>query len=134
MWQPPLVGSSKAAKVEPGPQLVGSPIAIVAIGACIGFLPTLPALCLAYLSTGGGHGSYGWAWVFFPVPMILAAVMGNIGIIPMAAALVQFPIDGGILGYLATASQRHALIAALAIASAHVLPLVLFFILACLLN
>jgi hypothetical protein len=125
MWQPPLVGQSRN-KPDRGARLVGSPIPIGALGAVIGILPTIPAVCLAVASAGGGHGNYLFALLFYPIPMFLLMLLGeNIAPVVIVLGVAQFSIYGGILGYCATVSQRCALIAGGVLAAIHVLPLLL---------
>ncbi|WP_156956941.1 hypothetical protein [Sphingomonas astaxanthinifaciens] len=67
-------------------------------GALAGVLASLPALFLALLSAGAGHGDYGFARALFPVPMLLTLIQGDsLGRISLAASLLQFPIYGLVL-------------------------------------
>jgi hypothetical protein len=51
----------------------------VLIGAIRGAGLELPALLLAIVSAGGGHGDYVAARVLFPLPMLLTRLEGEIG-------------------------------------------------------
>lgn len=67
-------------------------------GVLAGVLLSLPALFLALLSAGAGHGDYGFARALFPVPMLLTLIQGDtIGILSMATSLLQFPLYGLVL-------------------------------------
>lgn len=66
-------------------------------------LITIPALVLAVLSSGAGHGDYGFARLLFPIPLCVAVfVTGSIDTPSIVLALVQFSIYGGLIGYYAT--------------------------------
>lgn len=58
----------------------------------------LPALYLAAVSGGAGHGSYFWAKVLFPYPMIATLITGSLAPALILLALVQFPVYGLIIG------------------------------------
>ena len=73
-------------------------IAIV-IGLLVGALLALPALFIAAVSGGGGHGCYIEARALFPVSMLLTLLEGRIGIFSIAVALLQFPAYGALLGW-----------------------------------
>lgn len=67
-------------------------------GVLAGVLLSLPALFLALLSAGAGHGDYGFARALFPMPMLLTLIQSdNIGILSMATSLLQFPLYGLVL-------------------------------------
>lgn len=71
----------------------------VIIGAALGVLLTLPALLLAVMSAGAGHGGYVAARALFPFSMALTLVEGSIGLLSLTVAFAQFPIYGGVLGW-----------------------------------
>ena len=69
------------------------------IGFSVGVLVTLPALWLAWISAGGGHGDYLWAKLLFPYTMIVPMLRGCPIIMPLiVVGLVQFPIYGILVG------------------------------------
>lgn len=70
----------------------------VVVGIAIGVVFTVPAMWLAYISTGAGHGSYNFARLFFPFSMLLATVTGEINNTLIALACVQFPSYGALIG------------------------------------
>lgn len=80
------------------------------MGAALGLLFAVPALLAALLSTGAGHGDYSAARALFPVPMLLTLLEGSIGPIARAAALLQFPLYGALLGWSRTRRSYGALI------------------------
>ena len=70
-----------------------------AIGLGIGVTITPPALLLAILSAGAGHGDYGLAKLLFPYSMLLTRLTGDTITLPLIAlALTQFPVYGGLIG------------------------------------
>ena len=71
----------------------------VITGAALGVLLALPALLLAVMSAGAGHGGYVAARALFPFSMALTLVEGHIGLLSLTVALAQFPIYGGVLGW-----------------------------------
>lgn len=75
-----------------------TPSFAVLIGIMLGMLAAWPAIGAAVVSAGAGHGDYVAARALFPVPMLLARVEGSIGLFSVAAAIVQFPLYGGLLG------------------------------------
>lgn len=68
-------------------------------GAALGAFVSLPALGLAVLSAGAGHGGYAAARALFPLPMLLTLVEGSIGPLSSGLALLQFPLYGALLGW-----------------------------------
>ena len=75
------------------------------IGLALGLLVGLPALALAVVSGGAGHGDYGFARLLFPWTMLLTQVEGNVITQPLLVlALAQFPLYGALIG--ATLSNR----------------------------
>lgn len=51
--------------------------AVMAIGAGVGAAVTLPAIFLAILSGGAGHGTYLFARLLFPYAMLLTRLTGG---------------------------------------------------------
>lgn len=77
-----------------------SVITAVAIGFALGILVELPALVVAAISGGGGHGNYAAARGLFPLPMLLTLLENDsIGTLSISAGLLQFPIYGALLGW-----------------------------------
>lgn len=91
--------------------------------ALTGLAFSIPALFLAMLSSGGGHGDYQFARAAFPVPMLLTF---NAWINPLSlvAALVQFPVYGWIAGS-AMAQDEYGRV--IAVAVLHVLAVIACF-------
>jgi hypothetical protein len=79
-------------------------------GASLGMLAALPALGIAVLSGGAGHGSYAAARALFPLPMLLTLVEGSIGPLAGGAALIQFPLYGALFGWSHSRKSYGALI------------------------
>jgi hypothetical protein len=52
------------------------------------------ALCLALLSTGGGHGDYLFCKLLFPIPMYIGIVQQKIGVTSLILSLLQYPLVG----------------------------------------
>jgi hypothetical protein len=72
----------------------------IAFGLLIGLGATVPAVILAIVSGGSGHGDYALALALFPFPMLLTQMTeGNIAALSIVSALGQFPLYGAILGY-----------------------------------
>jgi len=93
-------------------------------GLGVGILFTLPTLLLAFISTGGGHGDYFWAKVFFPYTMcspILIRLHGPTDQpLPLSVLLVfyllpcvQFSIYGVLIGAFASSFKKAAAVAAI---------------------
>ena len=102
--------------LPPSPPTVlasGSIVAAVT-GAVVGLPPIYPAIMLAIISGGMGHGHYVAARALFPIPMLLThATGGEIGIVVMALALLQFPAYGATLGWcLAARAWRPVIVMA----------------------
>ena len=71
-----------------------------AIGVLVGGLVAAPAIMIAMLSGGAGHGDYAAARALFPVPMLLTLLQGDtIGVLSIGLALLQFPIFGALVGW-----------------------------------
>lgn len=88
--------------------------------ALTGLAFTIPALFLAMLSSGGGHGDYQFARAAFPVPMLLTF---NVWVNPLSivAALAQFPVYGWIAGSAMAREEYGRLIAVAALHTAAVI-------------
>lgn len=84
-------------------------------GTLTGIILTIPALLLAILSSGAGHGDYLFARALFPWPMLLTLDQ-EIGLLSVAIALAQFPVFGFLIGN-AMASNKYG--AVIAIAALH---------------
>jgi hypothetical protein len=69
------------------------------IGFAFGSSFALPALVLAVMSSGAGHGDYFAARLLYPVSILLTLVEGRIGVVSMAVGLLQFPAYGVLLGW-----------------------------------
>lgn len=92
----------------------------VLIGVGIGILVTPPTLLLALISTGGGHGNYLWAKVFFPYSMILPTWQGSeIGMPAIIWAGMQYALYGVLIG-ASSSSPRGAAGMAVIIGIVHV--------------
>lgn len=63
-------------------------------GFILGIPLTIPALALAAVSAGAGHGDYVFARALFPIPMLMTIVTGSLVPEPLAFALVQFSLYG----------------------------------------
>lgn len=97
----------------------------VMLSAVGGMFITIPALVLAVLSSGAGHGDYGFARLLFPIPMCVAVfVTGSIDTPSIVLALGQFPFYGGVIAYFAMSRRRRLLVAVLVLLLAHFLAFV----------
>ncbi|HSZ59279.1 MAG TPA: hypothetical protein VK797_26795 [Tepidisphaeraceae bacterium] len=86
----------------------------VSSGLLLGIVLTPPALFLAVISAGAGHGDYAFARAFFPLPMLATRLTGNYISIPLiVAAILQLQLYGSMVGY-ALARHRKIVIAAVA--------------------
>lgn len=93
------------------------------IGAGIGLALTLPAIGLAILSSGAGHGSLLIARLLLPFPVLLAALSGSaIGLPSLVLAVLQMPLEGALIG--AALGARRPL-GAFGVVSAHLLGVAL---------
>ena len=100
--------------------------AAAGFGAVVGTFITGPAIALAVLSGGAGHGDYGFARGLFPVPMCVAAYWtGSIEFVSIAMALVQFPLYGAAVGYFATGRRNAFAVVVLLTGAVHFLAFVL---------
>lgn len=91
---------------SPLPRHAKTRSAAIGVGAGVGAALTLPAIFLAILSSGAGHGTYLFARLFFPYPMLLTPLTGgSIAAPSMVLAFLQLPIEGALIG-LALASKR----------------------------
>lgn len=78
----------------------------VLLGTLLGVCVTPPAVSLAIISAGAGHGHYEFARLLYPYSMLLTRLAGDI-ITPllMVLALLQFPLYGAAMGFAATKGQ-----------------------------
>jgi hypothetical protein len=91
--------------------------------ACGAFV-SLPALFLAVMSAGAGHGDYIAARMLFPYSMLLILVEGSIGALSQAVGLLQFPLYGALLGW---SLWRRSWGAAILVATLHVIAAAICF-------
>ncbi len=71
----------------------------VVLGVGSGAVLTLPALFLAFVSAGGGHGDYFFARLLFPYAMLdTRMTQDTIGLASLAMAVAQLPIERGVAG------------------------------------
>lgn len=91
--------------------------------ALTGLALSIPALFMAVLSSGGGHGNYQFARAAYPIPMLLT-FNGAINPLSLVAALVQFPVYGWIVGSAIARREYGRLIA---VAALHVLAMIACF-------
>ena len=68
------------------------------VGAGVGIVIAIPAILVAVMSGGAGHGSYIAARVLFPFSMLLTRLEGSIGPVAMCMGLFQFPLYGALVG------------------------------------
>ena len=88
------------------------------IGALCGAFLTLPALLLAFISAGAGHGHYTFARLLFPIPMLATLLTNNqISNTLIVAAILQFPFYGLIVGF---GIGRRKMLPVVAVVFAHV--------------
>jgi hypothetical protein len=67
-------------------------------GLLVGLAVTPPALLLAIMATGGGHGDYVLTRLLFPYSMLLTLASSDTIALPsMVLAFLQFPIYGWLL-------------------------------------
>jgi hypothetical protein len=85
------------------------------VGLALGVLAALPALLVAVMSAGAGHGEYVAARALFPASMLLTLIEGSIGPLAIAVGLLQFPLYGALMGW-AIACEKIWLIAVVAFA------------------
>ena len=92
----------------------------------LGFFVVAPVLALfAAGAAGGGHGSYMPAKIFFPYSMAATALTREITPPLMVAALVQYPLYGGILAWARSTGRFKP--GVLALAATHLGAVVLAF-------
>jgi hypothetical protein len=81
-------------------------IASIGVGVVVGGLLTVPAIFLAVMSAGAGHGDYFAARLIFPYPFLLTPLTGNTIAAPsMTLAFLQMPIEGALLGFTISSSR-----------------------------
>ena len=83
------------------------------IGLFCGILLSAPALFLALVSAGAGHGHYLFAKVFYPFTMLSTLWVGSISLPFILFALVQFPLVGLLIGVWAKNKKYGPIIAVL---------------------
>lgn len=86
-------------------------------GVALGVLVEVPAALLAVISGGPGHGDYVLARALFPLPVLLADLLGETNWI-WIAILLQFPLYGALLGW--SSGQRRLLGTAIPLAALHI--------------
>jgi hypothetical protein len=97
----------------------------VAFGFASGLLVAIPAAMAAIASGHAGHGHYVAARGLFPAPMLMTLLEGkNVGSLSIAAALLQFPIYGVLLGW---SVARKNFAPAIAIMLAHIITAIVCF-------
>ena len=77
----------------------------VLIGFGLGAVVAVPAIFLALMSAGAGHGDYVLARALFPAPMLLTLVEGSIGQLAMTVGLLQFPAYGALLAWASSGAN-----------------------------
>lgn len=93
------------------------------IGAGVGLALTFPAIGLAVMSAGMGHGSYLAASILLPFAMLLTTLTGGeIAAPSIALAVAQMPLEGALIG-AALAARRP--LGAFLVVSAHLLAVAL---------
>ncbi|MCX5684428.1 MAG: hypothetical protein NT049_12180 [Planctomycetota bacterium] len=106
------------------------------LGLGAGILLTLPALFVAFISAGGGHGDYFWVKVLFPCFILLRLILPggpmdqSLSTFDWLAAFlppcVQFSIYGVLIGAFAS-SFKKAVVVAVVIGIVHALAVALCF-------
>jgi len=91
----------------------------VTLACGIGAMLTAPAVYVAILSAGFGHGGYFLTRALFPIPMLATLITGDIRLPSILLALAQFPLYGAFLGRHAMRSTRAFWAAAAMITSVH---------------
>lgn len=80
------------------------------LGAALGLLVFLPAIVLAFLSSGGGHGDYVAARILFPYSMLLTLIEGAIGPVALLIGIIQFPLYGGTIALPGSSKPSRAVL------------------------
>lgn len=97
----------------------------VAVGFVSGVLVALPAIMVAAISGGAGHGDYVAARGLFPAPMLLTLLEHDrIGAFSIGVGLLQFPIYGALLGW---SVARKNYLPAVVVALAHIIAALVCF-------
>jgi hypothetical protein len=102
--EPPQPLDYRSPVQRPHYRRISRPAAVL-LGIGIGIVVTPPALLLAMLSAGAGHGDYGFALLFYPVPVCLARLTGEFAP-TLALGVLQFPVYGAAIGYSAATHRR----------------------------
>ena len=76
------------------------------IGILLGALAGMALLFVTVAATGGGHGTYGAAKLFFPFTMALTGVTEEINTPGIVIALAQYPLYGLLIGWLTARNRR----------------------------
>jgi len=100
------------------------PVLAVLVGTACGASVSLPALFLAVVSAGVGHGHYVAARMLFPYSMLLTLLEGSIGALAQGVGLLQFPLYGALLGWCL---WRRSFGAAILVASLHLVAAAICF-------
>jgi hypothetical protein len=96
----------------------------ILLGIAFGAFVEVPALFVAIISAGAGHGDYVAARILFPFSMLLTLVEGSIGTLAAITGLLQFPAYGALLGW---SIWRESYGAIIVVASLHVAAAVICF-------
>ncbi|HUV64468.1 MAG TPA: hypothetical protein VMW24_11265 [Sedimentisphaerales bacterium] len=81
------------------------------VGLAIGIAVTFPAIQVAIVSSGVGHGDYVYTRLLFPYSMLLTLSDERIiHLLLIALALIQFPCYGAIIGFGLSRSKNKWLI------------------------
>jgi hypothetical protein len=101
----------------------------IAIACFVASLVTTPgAMYLAIASSGGGHGGYEFARLFFPYSMLLTLATGDRITDPLIAlAWAQFPVYGLALAVAALNSMKAFRFALIVIGALHVIAAIACF-------
>lgn len=90
----------------------GTRAAAAGAGAAFGAAVTVPAVIIAFISGGFGHGDFVAFKVLYPIPLLLANIFENLAPGVLLIGLFQFPLYGALLfmGTLRSASVLAALL------------------------
>jgi hypothetical protein len=104
------------------------PVRAIVGGFLTGLGATVPAVILAIISGGSGHGNYAFALALFPFPMLLTQVThDSVAALSIVLALVQFPIYGAILGYYRSIGRNEFVYSSCALGFLHAVAAVVCF-------
>lgn len=82
------------------------------------FVATFPLLIVSVVLIGGGHGTYFFAKLFFPVSMILSGLENEITKLALTLGFIQFPFYGLIIILF---GEKHQKVTALVILALHMI-------------